>query len=389
MKRVLVVCNDSEYFLRHRLSIVAELVRLGAEVSVMCGGNAISPQDIKGWAYFPATIERFRFNPVGDFLFLMKVLLHLLKLRPDSLLLITLKPAVYSGLAAVLARLVRCGPKRVLVLMPGLGRLMSPKPTIASRTADAWRGITSSAVRFLSKRRGFMFSFETEHDRSYWRQLGLVGERNSIVIRGAGVDPAVYYPAEKAMRHGKMRILFASRLITAKGLNLFLGAAKHFSGRPDVEFLVAGWVEHNDPDRVDPDRLEGMKEIRFLGEIPSAAEVLRDCDVVCLPTLYGEGIPRILIEAAANGLPSIASNIAGCREIVLDGVTGTILPVGNEVQMLASLNQAILAYLDNPVLAKHQGAAALKHFRDGKFEEKAVMAQFMDLLLPDWAVRTN
>jgi glycosyltransferase involved in cell wall biosynthesis len=383
MKRVLVVCNDSEYFLRHRLSIVTELVRQGAEVSVMCGGNVISPEYIEGWAYVPVRIERFRFNPVGDFLFLMKTLLHLLKLRPDSLLLITLKPAVYSGLAAVLARLVRCGPKRVLILMPGLGRLMSPNPTMVSGMADAWRGMTSSVVRFLSKRRGFTFSFETEHDRSYWRQLGLVGDGNSIVIRGAGVDPTEYYPAATAVSDGKTRILFASRLIAAKGLNLFLGAAKHFSGRPDVEFLVAGWAEHDDPDRVDPERLAEMKEIRFLGEIPSAAEVLRDCDIVCLPTLYGEGIPRILIEAAANGLPAIASNIAGCREIVVDGVTGTILSVGNDKQMLLSLNKAILAYLENPALAKRQGAAALKYFREGKFEEKAVIIQFMDLLLMD------
>jgi glycosyltransferase involved in cell wall biosynthesis len=383
MKRVFVVCNDSEYFLRHRLSIVTELVRQGAEVSVMCGGNVISKEDIEGWTYVPAKIERFRFNPVGDFLFLMQCLLHLLKRRPDSVLLITLKPAVYAGLAAVLARLVRCGPKRVIILLPGLGRLMSPNPTLTSGMADAWRAVTSSAVRFLSQRRGFTFAFETEHDRSYLRQLGLVGDGNSIVIRGAGVDPAVYYPAATAESDGKTRILFASRLIAAKGLNLFLGAAKHFSGRPDVEFLVAGWVEHDDPDRVDPKRLADMKEIRFLGEIPSAAEVLRDCDIVCLPTLYGEGIPRILIEAAANGLPAIASDIAGCREIVVDGVTGTILPVGNDAPMLLSLNQAILAYLENPALAKQQGAAALKHFQEGKFEEKAVMRQFMDLLLPD------
>ena len=383
MKRVLVVCNESEYFLRHRLSIVAELVRQGAEVSVMCGGNVISPEDIEGWAYVPVTIERFRFNPVGDFLFLMKSLLHLLKLRPDSVLLITLKPAVYSGLAAVLARLVWCGPKRVIILLPGLGRLMSPNPTLTSGMAAAWRAVTSSVVHLLSKRRGFTFSFETEHDRSYWRQLGLVGQGNSIVIRGAGVDPDVYHPAATAANDGKTRILFASRLIASKGLNLFLGAARHFSGRPDVEFLVAGWVEHNDPDRVDPKRLEGMKEIHFLGEIPSAADVLRDCDIVCLPTLYGEGIPRILIEAAANGLPAIASDIAGCREIVVDGLTGTLVPVGNDVQMLLSLNEAILAYLESPALAKLQGAAALKHFRDGRFEEKAVMLQFMDLLLPD------
>ncbi len=383
MKRVLVVCNDSEYFLRHRLSIVTELVRQGAEVSVMCGGNEISQKDINGWAYIPARIDRFRFNLIGDLLFLTKGLVQVLKLRPESLLLITLKPAVYSGLAAVLARIVRRGPKHVIVLMPGLGRLMSPNPTILSERVASWRGLTSSVVRFLSKRRGFMFSFETEHDRSYWRHLGLVGKGNSIVIRGAGVDPAVYHPASKPLSDGKTRILFASRLIAAKGLNLFLSAAKHFFGRPDVEFLVAGWVEHNDPDRVDPELLAGMKEIRFLGEIPSAAEILRACDVVCLPTLYGEGIPRVLIEAAANGLPAIASNIAGCREIVLDGVTGTILSGGNDVQMLLSLNQAILAYLENPAFARQQGAAALKHFRQGKFEEKAVMKQFMDLLLLD------
>jgi glycosyltransferase involved in cell wall biosynthesis len=109
-------------------------------------------------------------------------------------------------------------------------------------------------------------------------------------------------------------------------------------------------------------------------------DLLRECDIVCLPTRYGEGIPRILIEAAATGLASIASDHPGCREAVEDGITGEIVPISSDSDMCRDMSAAVLRYLETPArLAAHKQAAC-ERFRSREFNEKAVVARFVDLL---------
>ena len=108
--------------------------------------------------------------------------------------------------------------------------------------------------------------------------------------------------------------------------------------------------------------------------------LLRQCDIVCLPTRYGEGIPRILIEAAATGLASIVSGHPGCREIVEDGVTGRILSTTSDIEMSKEMSDAVTEYLASPnLLASHQ-QAAFRHFQSREFNQDAVVDRFTELL---------
>lgn len=380
MQHTVIVCNDSEYFLRHRLPIALRLVELGYGVTVITGGKPIEQREISGWNYVNTHIERFGFSLAADLRLFLITARCVWKLRPRSVMLITLKPAVYSGLACVLARLVCGSPPRMLVLVPGLGRLMSPNADQNQHRFGLSKRLTSAAIRFISRRTGVNFAFETEHDRSYFEQIGLVSAKQSLVMRGAGVNPKIFFPDTSGITRQKLRFLFASRLIGAKGLHLFLGAAERLARRKDIEFIVAGMVEDHDPDRVDPKKLAKMKAITFVGEVAQMADLIRGCDVVCLPTGYGEGIPRILIEAAACGVPAIASDIPGCREIIADGINGAIVGGGNEDERLSSLCAAIAAYADDRALARTHGAAGYDRFTHGGFEEKKVIQQFVDLL---------
>lgn len=175
-------------------------------------------------------------------------------------------------------------------------------------------------------------------------------------------------------------MLFASRLLKSKGLNAFLMMARQLSDRPDVEFLVAGMSNDGDPDAVSPRHLSQSSEIRFLGNVENMPDLLRDCDIVCLPTRYGEGIPRILIEAAATGLASVASSHPGCPEVVEDGVTGEILPIASDSEMCREMCAAVERYLNTPArLAAHR-EAAYRHFQSREFNQYAVVVRFTELL---------
>jgi glycosyltransferase involved in cell wall biosynthesis len=321
MTRITVICNDSDYFLRHRLHVVERLAATGADVTVITGGRPMA-KPTAGWRHEHMPIERFSFHPVLDAKVIRRSLRHFRTEKPDAVHLITLKPAVLSGLAAVLARKFGGGPRRILITIPGLGRLMSPSSTRQGAVDRLARLLVDASIRFLSSREGVHFTFETTEDRDDWLNRGLIGRHNSTVISGAGVDPERFYPAEDRRVRSPVRILFASRLLKAKGLGAFVETARHYSGNSEVEFLVAGMVEPHDPDRYAPELLESESAIIFLGEV--------------------------------SDMPPRA--------------------------MAASMIAAIDAYLADPELLDRQGRAGLELFRNGQFREDAVTEQFVRLL---------
>lgn len=378
---VAVIVNDRDYFLRHRLPVVEALVGQGAAVTVLAGGNTAPPPMPRNWSFRHLPIDRLSINPVKDAGLFFRALGHLWRLRADALHLITLKPAVYGGMAAMLLRLAGRGPRRVVITIPGLGRLMSPQGQGAGRLSGLLRGCVGGVIGFLSRRRGVVFTFETGHDRQVWIDSGFIRADHSVVVRGAGVDPRRFSPREGARAPGPLRVLYASRLLKSKGLDSFLDAARAMRGR--MEFIVAGWGDPADGDGYDPEELAAEKAISFRGNVADMPSLLRAVDLVCLPTRYGEGIPRILIEAAACGLPCIATDGDGCRTIVVDGVTGTIIAGGDPAAITQALIRALESYAASPEKLAAQGEAARRHVLEGGFSDEEVTAEFLSLLLKD------
>jgi glycosyltransferase involved in cell wall biosynthesis len=112
----------------------------------------------------------------------------------------------------------------------------------------------------------------------------------------------LYYPAATEPNNPKTKVLFASLLLKSNGLSAFLMRARDLADRSDVEFIVAGLPDDQDSGTIRHQDLARLSEIHFLGYVEDMPNLLRECDIVCLPTRYGEGIPRILLEAAASGL---------------------------------------------------------------------------------------
>ena len=378
--RVLVVCNDGDYFLRHRLPVVTHLSSIGAEVAVIAGGNPIPADRIQGWKYIHARIVRFGFDPIGDIALTVRTARAIRHLKPDAVHLITFKPAVFSGAASVLSRLIHGHPNRILVTLPGLGRMMSTSKGPGERRYSAAVVLTRLVLRILAKSDGVHFTFETRNDRDFWAKCGIATDKNSSIISGVGVDPNLFYPSDALRRDSKLRVLFASRLLKSKGLIAFLMMARNLATCSDVQFIVAGLPEDRDSDAIRHEDLKRMNEIVFHGYVEDMPNLLRQCDVVCAPTRYGEGIPRILIEAGATGLASIASDHPGCREIVKDGITGRILSATSDIDMSRELSAAVVQYLETPGRLKEHKEAAYRYFKSRDFGQLAITARFVELL---------
>jgi glycosyltransferase involved in cell wall biosynthesis len=378
--RILVVCNDGDYFIRHRLSVVTYLSSIGTDVTVIAGGHPIPTDLIQGWQYIHVHIERFRFDPLGDAALMARTARAIRHLKPDAVHLITLKPTIFSGIVSTVSRFLHGHPKRILITLPGLGRMMSLPKARGERRYPVGTVLTLLVFWILARNDYVHFTFETRHDRDFWTNKAIANNRNSSIIDGAGVDPNLFYPSAVPKSNSKTTVIFASRLLKSKGLNAFLMMARNLADRPDVQFIVAGSSDDQDPDAIRPEYLRQLSEIRFLGLVEDMPNLLRECDIVCLPTRYGEGIPRILIEAAATGLASIASSHPGCREVVEDGVTGRILPATSDTEMSRQLSAAVVEYLENPDRLQAHKQAAYRHFQSRDFNQDAISVRFAELL---------
>ena len=378
-RRILVVC-DGDYFLRHRLSVVTHLASIGVRVRVVAGGNPIPAERIQGWEYIHVRIERFKFDPVSDIALMRQTARFIRDLKPHAVHLITLKPMIFSGISAVVSHFLRGYPKRILITLPGLGRMMSRTKGPDERRYPVATALTLFMSWMLSRFSCVHFTFETRHDFDFWAERGIADNSNSSVIDGAGVDPKVFHPRDGPRTGSKIKVIFASRTLKSKGLNAFLQMAQQLSARQDVEFLVAGVADDEDPDAIASDHLAELNQIRFLGHVEAMAPLLRECDIVCLPTRYGEGVPRILIEAAASGLASIVSSHPGCLEVVEDGVTGKILQASTDGEMSREMTAAVIRYLESPDVLQSHKENAYRHFLSRKFNQDAIDARFVELL---------
>jgi glycosyltransferase involved in cell wall biosynthesis len=345
---------------------------------VIAGGRAIEASRIQGWTYTQVRIERFKFAPISDLALMVRTARAIRDLKPDAIHLITLKPMVFSGMAAVASCLFRGFPRRILITLPGLGRMMSRTPGERRYVVSA--ALTLLISRILARFDSVYFTFETRHDFDFWALRGIANNENSSVIDGAGVDPRLFYPSKTPRNDSKTRVIFASRTLKSKGLNTFLQVAHQLRDRVDVEFLVAGIADDRDPDAIPSDHLAKLSDIHFLGHVKDVAPLLRECDIVCLPTKYGEGVPRILIEAAATGLASIVSSHPGCLEVVEDGVTGRVLYGSSETEMSREATAAIMEYLESPDVLKIHQENAYRHFQSRNFKQVAIDARFAELL---------
>lgn len=323
--------------------------------------------------YWPIPIERFRFHPLLDPWLFVTVLRLLLKEKPQAAHLISLKPYLYGGLAARLARLF--GWKGgVVVTVPGLGRLYDEVNT--SLRARLRRAAVEFFLRIATH--DARVTFETEHDRDFWIARRLIAPEQAMVTRGAGIDLARFSNSRPRRETAKLRVLFASRLLRSKGLGVFLRAARLIDDLC-IEMLVAGFSE-DDPDTVPLDELRANRNIRFLGAVDDMPALLTRTDVVVLPSRYNEGVPRILLEAAACGCVPIATRFAGSEALIRPSETGFFLEAGTPDAQARELVELIRKLARDETRRQAIGAGAAAHVRGGNgFSSEEVAAAFLGL----------
>ena len=375
--RVLFVTNESTYLLGHRMPLIRRLQQAGVQLHVITDAKASRaswPADI------PLTdrpIPRFRLSVSQDSRFFWTVFNSIRKQRPDLVHAITVKGNVLAAAAVQLARITEHRRLPLVMTVPGLGRVFAR--TQAGAGAHIRRWLVSRVLAGAARSAHTALTFENPHDRAVYRSLKIVDRRRGVVTRGAGINPAAFTPHRPRPNGTKnVTVLFAGRLLRSKGLDLVLAAADALAqSHPSTRFLIAGGPTPGDPDCVDPNQLEGRPNVIALGHVDTLPELMACADIFCLPTRYGEGLPRSLMEAAASGCAVVASRHPGCRAFVRSGQTGLLIDAEGPGAAVR-LTDAIVRLIEDPSLRGRLAQHGLSRVRDDGFDQTAVVDHFLE-----------
>jgi len=336
--RLLFVINESYFLISHRLELIhAATKRFEVHVAAPSDhvwappGFEVSALEAVGVTFHPIRLSRRGQRPAQELATLFDLFWQFRRLAPDVVHTLTIKPVIYGGL---LARLFGI---RVVVSITGLGQVF-----VAS---GIWGAIRKRVVLWLMRLacrgpRSFVIC-QTDHDRDSLATWGVVDLARSVVVGGAGVALDDFSP--RPQREGTPIAIFAGRLLWEKGVGEFVDAVRCLRSRGAVgRFVLVGGTRPSNPDSVPSSQIEGWVRdglIEWWGHRTDMPKVLGDAHVVCLPTRYGEGVPKILIEAAAAGRPIVASDLPGCREVVKNERNGLIVPPGDVRSLVSAIER--------------------------------------------------
>jgi len=367
MKILFLVTNDW-YFWLHRLALARALRDAGAEIFVMTRLNEHrAALESEGFRVIPwKNISSRSVNLFREAKAFWEVLLVYRRLSPDLTHHIALKPALYGGMAAVLS-----GGLPTVQTIAGLGYLFTNPPR--RMLWVRWLLVVCLwIIQRLGKPRTI---FQNPDDRDFFVSAGLVRADGAALIRGSGVNLHTFSPMPEPS--GIPVVALPARMLWDKGIREFVEAAKqiHFQGLK-ARFALAGRVDGS-PGRVSEEQLRSWAEagiVEWWGYEEDVRVVFSRSNIVCLPSYYREGLPKVLLEAAACERAVVTTNSPGCREVVREGENGVLVPPRDT----RTLVTAIRILLEDPALRARMGKRG-REIVEQEFSESLVIQQTLAL----------
>ncbi len=345
MPKIILAANTDWFLYNFRYALMHNLRARGFEVVLVSpDGKFVQRLREDGFQWYEWRLKRRSITPwleVGSFFRLWQIYR---REKPDIIHHHTIKAVLYGSLAAALS-----GIALVANSISGLGYVFSstdPKAVIIRKMIHPFyrrvlRKISSAVI------------FENQSDREYFFRQKYVYPQQTWLIEGVGADPRRFSPTPEP--DGEVVILMAARTLWDKGVGVFVDAARFLKARVGVRMVLVGEPDPGNPKTLEKGTLNAwhnQKIIEWWGWQQDMERVYRQSNIVVLPTMYGEGLPTTLIEAAACGRPIVATDVPGCRAIVHHNRNGLLIPQ-NDAPALA---EAIEKLVRNPELRKRMGA---------------------------------
>jgi glycosyltransferase involved in cell wall biosynthesis len=316
-----------------------------------------------GFRFIPFYLSRRGLNPIHEFSTLVRLIQLYKREKPDLVHHFTVKCVLYGTIACFFT-----GIRSVVNSVEGLGYVFSN----GARNKAWLPGFVKLTYKLVLP--PTWVTVLNADDRQYFLQNRLVNPSRLIQIPGTGINiknfPFLPLPI------GKPLVVLPARLLWDKGVGEFVEAARQVRNAGfQVRFALVGDPDEGNPGSVVAAQLQSWEKegvIEWWGWKENMADVYAQASVVCLPTYYGEGLPKSLIEAAACGRPIVTTNTPGCREIVQRGVNGLVV----ESRDKPALTEALIYLVQNPIVRETMGKAGRK-LAEEIFSSEHIIPQVM------------
>lgn len=368
MAHVVLIGALPESLTNFRGDLISALISAGHRVTAMAA--PADPDQIKaieslGASFRPFPIYRNGLNPWRDVQTLLNLRSAIRELKPDVVLAYTIKPIVWGGYA-----LSGINGVRFFAMIEGAGYAFQP--------GGIRRRILTHLVMFLYRtalRKAEQVVFLNKDNESSFLQLGIVGRSQSIIVNGTGID--LQHFAAEEFSSGSIVFLTISRLLGEKGLREYAQAARLVKQRyPDAVFRLLGPPDPS-PDGVPLEEVQGWHSegaVEYLGAAHDVRPFIADCHVYVLAS-YHEGMPRTVLEALAMGRPILTTDVPGCRETVLPGENGYLVPKANA----EALAERMIWFIEHRDQWQRMGQAS-RRIAEERFDVHRVNADMLRIM---------
>ena len=343
--KLLYFVTEDWYFYSHRLQLALAAQDAGYDVAVVTNVNEHGETIRRaGIRLIPFNLSRRGMNPLSELAVLARLIKVYRKEKPDIVHNVAMKPVLYGTIAARIA-----GVPRVVNLLAGLGYVF----TSVRPLARLLRPVIGSAFRMLLHSSRSRLILQNHDDLCIFIRNQYVNEERIRLIMGSGVDTAVFSMTPEPS--GIPVVILASRMLWDKGIKEFVEAARQLKCRgTDACFVLVGSTDAYNPTAISEEQLTAWQSegvIEWWGHRKDMPAVFSKSHIICLPSFYGEGVPKVLIEAAASGRPIVTTNTPGCREIVKNGENGLLVKAHSTVELAAAMQHLI----EDPELRQKMG----------------------------------
>ena len=349
------------------MAIGLRLLSVGYEVHVVAPGTCPEILAEHGFRYHQVSMSRKGKNPFGELGTICALYSVYRRIQPAIVHLVTIKPYLYGSIAARLANV-----PAVVSAVAGLGILFSQN----NLKSLLLRVLLFPLFRFAFGHRNQSVIFQNRDDQAILHRFAGLSEQKSVLIRGAGVDLRRYpYMPEP---DGVPVISLASRLLKDKGVVEFAEASRVLQQRGvKSEFWLIGTPDPGNANTVTQAQLDGWQKaglVKCLGYRTDIAALFALSHIVTLPSCYGEGLPKVLIEAAACGRAVVTTDHPGCRDAIEVDKTGLLIPIKDST----ALADAIERLINNPAQRQRLGRAG-RELAENVFDVEKVIDEHIEI----------
>ncbi|MDG1716704.1 MAG: glycosyltransferase family 4 protein [Saprospiraceae bacterium] len=362
--RIAVFANSDWNLYNYRQALIKSLLQDGYQVVAMAPGSTYKKniEDL-GCSFVEVNnISRKSTNPLKDLRLIWELSQIYKSEKIDLVLCFTIKPNIYGA----------------------FGTLFSSTKVISTITGLGYSFLKGGPISFISNvlyKLAFKISdgvvFQNSDDLELFTNLGIVDINKTKLIRGSGIDVDYFQRSSKNVSNN-FELLFVGRLLLDKGvLELLEAFSKVLQSDSEIVLTLVGGIDHGNPASIDEEIIAKYESenIRFVGHQANVKNYIEVSDAVILPS-YREGLPRVLLEAMSMSKPIIATNVAGCREVVNHDSNGYLV----ESKNICSLEDAILKMINLDNVERLRMGEIGRELVELYFSDKVVTNGFLELM---------